>query len=145
MNPAEALSAAAATPAGARRLRTLVIEDSETDFKLMRAILQRAGWAVEATRAQDAASMRAALALEAWDVVIADYRLPRVSGMEALGLAKQSGSDTPFILVTGSIGEDAAVAALHAGAGDVINKSNLARLPPAIERSLDATEARRAR
>jgi signal transduction histidine kinase len=141
-----ALTADPETPPAARRpLHALIVEDSTEDFELIIAMLSRTGWAVEAERVEDRAAMRLALASRRWDVVIADHSLPQFSGAEALALAKDSGAESPFILVSGSIGEDAAVAALHAGADDCINKVSLSRLAHAVERSLAAAEARRER
>ena len=141
-----ALEAGPEAPPHARRpLRALIVEDSSDDFDMAMAMLSRAGWAVEAERVDDRAAMRRALAARAWDVVIADHSLPRFSGMEALQLARELGAGTPFILMSGSIGEDAAVEVLHAGADDCINKASLSRLAHAVERSLAAAEARRER
>jgi signal transduction histidine kinase len=150
MLPANSLSRDSTAPADAppyarRPLRALIVEDSTDDFELIMAMLSRAGWAVEAERVYDCAAMHQELASRAWDVVIADYNLPQFSGAEALRLAISVGSDAPFILVSGSIGEAAAVAALHAGADDCINKASLSRLAHAVERSLAAAEARRER
>jgi signal transduction histidine kinase len=145
-NLSPALTASPAAPPYARRpLRALIVEDSTDDFELVIAMLSRAGWAVEAERVDHRAAMRQALASRRWDVVIADYSLPQFSGTEALQLAKELGAEAPFILISGSIGEDAAVAVLHAGADDCINKVNLSRLAHAIERSLAAAETRRER
>lgn len=141
-----ALTADPETPPAARRpLHALIVEDSTEDFELILAILSRAGWAIEAQRVEDRAAMHLALDSRRWDVVIADHSLPQFSGSEALELAKNSGAESPFILVSGSIGEDAAVAALHAGADDCINKESLSRLAHAVERSLAAAESRRER
>lgn len=145
-NSQTAPAGGAEAPRYARRpLRTLIVEDSPEDFDLVLAVLSRAGWAVEAERVQDRAAMREALASRTWDVVIADYNLPQFSGAEALQLVKAGGSEAPFLLISGSIGEDAAVAALHAGADDCIHKASLSRLSHAVERSLAAAEARRER
>jgi signal transduction histidine kinase len=145
-NLSPALTASPEAPPYARRpLRALIVEDSTDDFELVMAMLSRAGWAIEAERVDDRAAMRLALASRPWDVVIADHSLPQFSGTEALQLAKELGAETPFILISGSIGEDAAVAVLHAGADDCINKANLSRLAHAIERSLAAAETRRER
>jgi len=126
-------------------LRMLVVEDSETDYELMRAIVRRAGWSVACERVEERAALEHALSSERWDIVVSDYSLPRFSGREALEITRETADEIPFILVSGAIGEDAAVAALHAGADDCINKDNLARLPPAIERSLASAESRRER
>lgn len=145
-NHSPALTASPEAPPYARwPLRALIVEDSTDDFELVIAILSRAGWSVEAERVENRSAMRLALAERPWDVLIADHSLPQFSGAEALQLAKHSGTEAPFILVSGSIGEDAAVAALHAGADDCINKASLQRLPHAVERSLAAAEARRER
>jgi PAS domain S-box-containing protein len=119
-------------------LRVLVVEDSPADFELIRIILGRTGWTVEAERVSDEAAMRVALAMHPWDIVIADYHLPNFSGREALALTLQPGTEIPCIMVSGAIGEDAAVAAMQAGAYDCINKNSLTRLPPAVERCLAA-------
>lgn len=134
-----------ALPGPLRALRMLVVEDSEADYELMRAIVRRAGWRLTSERVEERAALEHALSAERWDIVVSDYSLPRFSGREALEVTRESGDETPFILVSGAIGEDAAVAALHAGADDCINKDNLARLPPAIERSLASAESRRER
>jgi FixJ family two-component response regulator len=87
--------------------------------------------------------MNAALAQSSWDVVLADYTMPYFSGPEALRVLKRSGVDIPFIFVSGTIGEDTAVAAMKAGAHDYVLKHNLKRLVPAIEREIGAADARR--
>jgi len=146
LNPsAHPAADAGAAPPARGPLRALIVEDSREDFELILAHLARAGWAVEAERVDNRPAMRLALAARLWDVVIADHSLPQFSGTEALQLAKDIGVAAPFILVSGSIGEDAAVAALHAGADDCINKESLSRLAHAVERSLAAAESRRER
>ena len=89
--------------------------------------------------------MEAALGDREWDIVISDYVLPGFSGIAALGLLKKAGLDLPFIIVSGNIGEDIAVAAMRAGAHDYIMKDNLKRLVPAVERELREAEVRRGR
>jgi len=89
--------------------------------------------------------MHAALAMQPWDIVISDYFLPHFSAPAALRLLQESGLDVPFIIVSGTIGEDTAVAAMKAGALDYLMKGNLARLTPAIERELREAEVRRER
>jgi signal transduction histidine kinase len=143
-SPPPAVAAETAAPVRGP-LRALIVEDSLDDFELILAFLGRAGWAVEAERVDERSAMRQALGARRWDVVIADHSLPRFSSNEALRLARDASDGVPFILVSGSIGEDAAVAALHAGADDCINKDNLSRLPHAVERSLAAAEARHER
>src|SRR5689334_13368808 len=89
--------------------------------------------------------MRAALDRHQWDLIISDYVIPGFGGLEALRLAKERGLDLPFIIVSGQIGEDAAVAAMKAGAHDYVMKDSLVRLAPAIGRELQDAEVRRAR
>jgi PAS domain S-box-containing protein len=89
--------------------------------------------------------MGAALVRQPWDIVISDYRMPHFSGLAALEQLKARGVDLPFILVSGTVGEDLAVAALKAGANDYLMKDKLARLVPAVERELREAVARHAR
>jgi signal transduction histidine kinase/FixJ family two-component response regulator len=131
--------------AAARRLRLLVVEDSERDAALLVRELKRAGYALEWERVETAPAMQAALARGAWDLVIADYTLPQFSALAALRVLQESGCDLPFMIVSGTIGEDSAVAAMKAGAHDYIMKGHLARLIPAIDRELREAEVRRER
>lgn len=127
-----------------RRLRLLHLEDSELDHELTMAQLQRAGWSFEVRRVDSAAAFRAAL-LEPWDAVLSDYNLPGYSGTQALEYLRSRGLDLPFVLISGEIGEDVAVKAMRKGASDYLLKSNLARLAPALEHAIEASEIRRAR
>ena len=126
-------------------LRILLIEDSQDDARLVLREIQRGGYEVESERVETADAMRAALARQAWDLIICDFSLPRFSGPKALELLKQSGHDLPFIIVSGTIGEESAVNALKGGAHDFIIKGNFARLIPAIQRELKDAEIRRER
>lgn len=125
-----------------RRLRILVVEDSVDDYDILVMTLAAAGHNVAATRVEDEAAMRAALESGEWDVVISDHRLPRFSARAALATLQSAGRDIPFIIVSGAIGEDAAVEAMLAGADDFVRKDALARLVPAIERSMKAANTR---
>jgi PAS domain S-box-containing protein len=116
-------------------LRILMVEDSDDDAALIARTLRRAGCQVMFERVETAAAMREALR-QPWDLIIADYTLPHFSGLEALDLLRQSGQDLPFIVVSGTINEDMAVAAIKAGAHDYVLKSNLSRIVPAVEREL---------
>jgi two-component system cell cycle sensor histidine kinase/response regulator CckA len=116
--------------------RVLLVEDSATDEKLLLRELRRGGRTVDSQRVQDAPAMRQALAGGPWDVVISDWTMPRFSAKEALDVLKTSALDLPFIIVTGTVGEEAAVDAMRAGAKDYVLKANLGRLIPAIEREL---------
>jgi signal transduction histidine kinase/FixJ family two-component response regulator len=120
----------------------LIVEDSENDALLLVRELRRGGFASEFERVDTAEAMAAALAERTWDIVIADYIMPHFSGIAALEVLKQSGLDLPFIIVSGAIGEDIAVAAMKAGAHDYIMKGNLKRLNPSIERELREAEIR---
>ena len=129
--------------AAPRTLRALVVEDVETDAELLVRELWRGGFTVEHQRVETAAAMAAALAERTWDLVVSDYSMPTFGALDALAVLKQSGLDLPFIIVSGTIGEEVAVAALQAGAHDFVSKGKLARLLPAIERELREVAARR--
>jgi PAS domain S-box-containing protein len=127
------------------QLRVLIVEDQEDDALLLLRVLRRAGYDLRFERVDTAGTMEAALNRQTWDIIIADYTMPEFNGLAALALVKERGLDLPFILVSGSIGEDIAVAAMKAGAHDYIMKNNLSRLIPAVERELREVEVRRAR
>jgi putative nucleotidyltransferase with HDIG domain len=126
-------------------LAVLNIEDSEGDSQLIRRLLDRAGYTGAFMRVETAAQMRAALETNQWDVIISDYRLPQFDGEAALALLQEMGLDIPFIAVSGTIGEELAVAMMRAGAHDYLMKDNLPRLIPAIERELVQAQVRRER
>src|SRR5437867_8211074 len=126
-------------------LRVLIAEDSEDDARLLLRELQRAGYQPTFERVDTPAAMTSALDRHAWDLVIGDYSMPAFSGPAALALLRARDPDTPFIFVSGTIGEDVAVEAMKAGAQDFLTKGNLRRLIPAIQRELRDTEARRER
>ena len=117
-------------------LRVLIVEDSEPDAGLLLHALRRGGYAPTWERVDTAVAMQGALRVGRWDLVIADYALPQFSAPAALALLKDSGLDLPFIIVSGAVGEEAAVAAMKAGAHDYVMKGDLTRLVPAIEREL---------
>ena len=124
-------------------LRVLIVEDSEGDALLLLAHLKKSGYDPEWERVEDQSSMEAALDRSSWDVVIADHTMPQFSAPAALALIKGKGLDIPFIIVSGDIIEETAVACMKAGAHDYIKKDNMARLVPAIERELRDAVARR--
>ena len=126
-------------------LRVLIAEDSEDDARLLLRELERAGFDAASERVDSRAAMQAALDRQTWDLVIGDYSMPEFSGPAALALLRAHDPDTPFIFVSGSMGEDVAVEAMKAGAQDFITKGNLRRLIPAIERELRDAEVRRER
>ncbi len=123
-------------------LRVLVAEDNESDFDLLLLELRRGGYAPVSKRVETGEALTAALASQSWDLVISDWSMPHFSGLDALALLKQRGLDLPFIIVSGTVGEETAVAALQAGALDFFVKGKFARLLPAVEKALLDKRAR---
>ena len=128
-----------------RPLQVLLIEDSEDDAALLEIELRRAGYAPACHRVETPEALSAALKRQQWELVISDYRLPRFDGLAALALVKEKGLDLPFIIVSGYITEETAVAAMRAGAHDYVMKDKLARLGQAVERELREAQIRRER
>jgi two-component system cell cycle sensor histidine kinase/response regulator CckA len=126
-------------------LRALLVEDLEDDALLVVQELQRTGYSLEWLRVEDAGAMREALTHRVWDIVLSDWALPQFSALDALAVLKESKHDIPFIIVSGTVGEDTAVLGLRAGALDFILKGRLSRLAPAVGRELRESESRRAR
>jgi diguanylate cyclase (GGDEF)-like protein/PAS domain S-box-containing protein len=117
-------------------VRVLVVEDSEDDAKAAVRLLQRGGFEVQFERVDTAYALEEALSRHSWDAVIADQRMPHFTGLQALKIVRENGSDIPFILVSGTVGEEIAVDVMKAGANDFVLKRNLSRLAPVIEREL---------
>src|SRR5215204_5295790 len=107
------------------------------------SMLRKGGYEVSFQRVETAPAMSAALSGNSWDVILADYNLPEFNAPNALKMVQQSALDIPFIIVSGGIGEDIAVAAMKAGAHDYLMKGNLSRLNSAIERELREADVRR--
>jgi PAS domain S-box-containing protein len=126
-------------------LRILIVEDSEADALLLVRVLQKGGYDPAYERVETADAMGEALGREAWDVIISDYKMPQFSGLGALKLYKEKELDIPFIIVSGAIGEETAVAAISSGAHDYVMKDHLSRLVPAIQRELENAGSRRER
>jgi diguanylate cyclase (GGDEF)-like protein len=126
-------------------LRLLQVEDTEEGAALVAAALMRAGYHVLAHRTDSADDLRHQLEVSEWDLVIADYTMTGISGTKALAIVRQQHPDLPFIFVSGTTGEDTAVAAMRTGADDYIMKSNLARLAPAVKRELREAAVRHER
>jgi signal transduction histidine kinase len=126
-------------------LRVLMVEDSEDDAALLARELGRGGYDVNLRRVDSSAGMSAAIDKEKWDLVICDYSMPHFSGTDALKLLRAKDLEVPFIFVSGTIGEETAVAALKLGAQDYVMKNNLKRLLPAIQRELHEAAQRRER
>jgi signal transduction histidine kinase len=125
------------------KLNLLIVEDSEDDCLLVLYVLKKAGFTCEYLRVDSAAAFRQALYSREWDVVISDYNLPEFSAPKALEIVKETKFDVPFIVISGTVGEETVVKLMKSGARDCVMKDHLARLPGAIERELRETDARR--
>ena len=125
-----------------RPVSVLMVEDSEDDARLLKIELERQGFRPEVQRVDSGPALRNALATGEWDVVISDHNMPGFSGDEALSLVKCFDPELPFIVVSGTRGEEHAVAAMRAGASDFIVKNRLHRLAPVVERELVASGLR---
>ncbi|MFG6465547.1 ATP-binding protein [Roseateles sp. BYS87W] len=129
---------------GSRVLRVLHVEDSELDHQLILAQLLRAGLRLDIERLDALPAVLAALE-RPWDAIISDYNLPGYSGLQVLEALRARDRATPFILVSGEIGEDIAVGAMRDGASDYLLKSSLHRLAPALLHAVEAADSERAR
>jgi len=123
-------------------LKALIVEDSIDDLHLLLGELARAGFLVEHILAENAEQFRAALLQGDFDAVLSDYNLPGWSGLDALRQLRDTGRDIPFLLVTGTLGEEAAVDCIKQGVTDYVLKEHLARLPGALTRALTETALR---
>jgi sigma-B regulation protein RsbU (phosphoserine phosphatase) len=123
----------------------LIVEDSEFDARYLVGVLKQGGYDPTWIRVETAQQMRTALTEQTWEVILSDYNLPEFSAPDALVILQKSGIDLPFIIISGGIGEDVAVASMKAGAHDYLMKGNLARLVPAVEREMREAEVRRGR
>jgi signal transduction histidine kinase/HPt (histidine-containing phosphotransfer) domain-containing protein len=128
-----------------KTLRVLNIEDKEQDTVLNLRHLSRAGYELITDRVETAEAMKTALEARKWDVILCDYSMPRFSALAALALMKEMNLDIPFIIISGTIGEELAVEAMIAGAHGYLVKGKLAQLASTIERELQGAENRRAR
>ncbi|MCX7919482.1 MAG: PAS domain-containing protein [bacterium] len=126
-----------------KSLRVLIVEDSDDDAQLILRELRQGGYEPIYLRVQTPQDLQQALANQTWDIVLSDHSMPRFDAFAALEILLAHKLDIPFILVSGSIGEQKAVEIMRAGAQDFIMKDNLARLVPAIERELREAENRR--
>ena len=131
------------TDASQKPLRVLLVEDIQSDADLLVRHLTQAGFAVDHRRVDTAETMRNALAEGTWDLILCDYSMPGFGAPAALEIYQACGLDIPFIVVSGTIGEETAVAMMRAGAHDYLLKSKLGRLVPAIDRELGQAVARR--
>jgi PAS domain S-box-containing protein len=123
----------------------LLVEDSEDDALLIVRELRRGGYEPDWERVETPETMKEALAGSNWDVIVSDHQMPRFRSLEPLAIYRQSGSEAPFVFVSGTIVEGLAVEAMKAGAHDYVMKGNLARLHATVERGLKEAEERRKR
>src|SRR5207247_10533474 len=128
-----------------RALRVLFVEDSAADAELMVRALRAGGFEPVPERVETAPELLVALERGPWDVVLSDYYLPALEAPAALALVRDRLPDIPFLVVSGSVGEDTAVAAMKSGATDYIMKDRLQRLAPARERASEGGVGRRGR
>ncbi|HLF33598.1 MAG TPA: PAS domain S-box protein [Cyclobacteriaceae bacterium] len=120
----------------ARKLKLLIVEDSPDDAGLIIRILKKNNFSPEFLIVETENDFINALKKKNWELILSDYSLPQFSGLEAFRIFRESNLDIPFILVSGAIGEEAAVEAMKEGIQDYIMKNKLERLVPAIEREL---------
>ncbi|OGP68915.1 MAG: hypothetical protein A2031_05850 [Deltaproteobacteria bacterium RBG_19FT_COMBO_43_11] len=126
-------------------LRILMVEDSEDDVLLIIRELKKGGYDPVYERVETATAMKKALKEKQWDIILCDYTLPKFSVAKAIALLKETNIDIPFILVTGSVGEEVAVECMRLGAHDYIMKNNLSRLCLAIAGELEEADSRNKR
>src|SRR5215467_11184760 len=126
-------------------LNVLIVEDSELDSDLIVLELKRGGYEPSYRRVEDAFGMSAALRERHWDIILSDFSMPHFSLREALSIIQTMTLDGPVVIVSATIGEEAAVEAMKAGAHDYVLKHRLSRLVPAIKRVLRESAVRRER
>ena len=128
-----------------KALSVLLVEDTERDALLIARELRNHDYTLWLKRVMSEKGFLTALNEQSWDVILADYSLPQFGAIAALKLLQKSGLDLPFIIVSGAIGEETAIAAMKAGAHDYIMKDRLARLVPALEREMREAKIRQER
>lgn len=126
-----------------RTLRVLFVEDDHDDLELSMRELRGAGWELDWMHVETIDALRAALAEHAWDVVVCDYRLGSFEAPDALRIVREVDAEVPFIVVSGTVGEEIAAELMRLGAQDFVMKTNYQRLVPAILRELDQADTRR--
>jgi two-component system cell cycle sensor histidine kinase/response regulator CckA len=124
-------------------LRLLLVEDSESDAELVIALLRRHGYDVEATRVDTEARLRDAVEGQSWDLVLCDHGLPGFASYAAQAIVHETSPELPFVILSGTIGEEATVEALRSGARDVVLKGNLSRIGLVVDRVLEEAHNRR--
>jgi two-component system cell cycle sensor histidine kinase/response regulator CckA len=123
-------------------LRALLVEDSESDAKLITHELRHTLGAVRCERVDTPAALRSALSNHEWDVIVCDWSMPELDALGVIEILNRTQLDIPLIIASGTIGEEAAVMAMRAGARDYVLKDKLTRLPPAVEREVRERQAR---
>jgi DNA-binding NtrC family response regulator len=124
-----------------RPLRILHLEDSRDDAALVEATLEADGLSVEIFRVEARGPFVHALQGASFDVILADYHLPAFDGLTAQAIAAELQPTTPFIFVSGTLGEEVAIERMKAGAIDYVLKQRLARLPSSVRRARAAAAA----
>lgn len=128
----------------AKPLSILLAEDSDDDALLLIRFLRENGYAPEYVRIFTRTDCASALENPAYDLIIADYSMPQFTALNVISMVKERSLDIPLIVVSGTMGEDAAVDTMRAGASDYVMKGSLRRLIPAIERELEEAKMRKA-
>jgi DNA-binding NtrC family response regulator len=126
-------------------IRLLIVDDSEDDGLLLVRNLKNGGFNPSYERVDTAEAMNKALDEQTWDIILCDNSMPAFDAASALTLYKDKRIDLPFIIVSGTIADETAVAAMKAGAHDYIMKGNLVRLSSAVERELREAKNRQER
>jgi len=124
-------------------LKALMVEDNENDLRMMVRALTQGGFEVSYRQVEDPRALSQALHGEPWDAILLDYNLPNFTAPEALKMIKELGIDLPCIVVSGTVGEEAAIEVMRAGAHDFLPKDNLSRLIPVLQRELAGAVERR--
>ncbi len=132
-------------PFADRQLRVLLIEDDPLDLELVIATLREYGFSFESDTTKSRTGLLAMLAAHTYDLILSDYNMPGFDGLTALRLVQEHAPETPFILVSGAVGEEIAIESLKAGATDYVLKDRLARLGPVVERALQQYAERQIR
>jgi PAS domain S-box-containing protein len=128
------------------RIRILHLEDERDFSDLVKSLLEKEGVQAEISVAANKSDFERAIDNGTYDLILADYLLPDCNGLQALGWVRARDLETPFLLVSGTIGEDAAIESLKAGATDYVLKTRIERLAPAIQRAvLEARERQKRR
>ena len=125
--------------------KILIVEDSPDDCEFLIRHFKKAGIDPLYERVENESELKAALETKMWDAIICDFNLPQLNALEVLAIVKSRWPDLPFIVVSGSVGEERAVETMRAGADDYIMKDNLTRLVPVFQRELKEAEIRKER